>query len=89
VDLLGYLGEHLIVGEVKTSPADFTEEQITKDLTLARRAGADIYVMVAVHPLTAEQEGLAARLAAAQGCQLLAFSGSAARPAGRGPLPNQ
>ncbi len=39
--------------------------------------------MVAVYPLTAEQEGMAAGLAAAQGCQLLAFSGSAARPAGQ------
>jgi len=83
VDLLGYLGEHVIVGEVKTSPGEFTEEQITKDLSLAARADADIYVMVAVYPLTAEQEGMAAGLAAAQGCQLLAFSGSAARPAGQ------
>lgn len=39
-------------------------------------------MMVAVYPLTAEQEGMAASLAAAQGCQLLAFSGSAARPTG-------
>ena len=82
VDLLGYLGEHLIVGEVKTSPADFTEEQITKDLTIAARCGADIYVMIAVHPLTAEQEGMAAGLAASRGCRLLAFSGRTARPTG-------
>ena len=37
-------------------------------------------MMAAVYPPTAEQEGMAASLAAAQGCQLLAFSGSAARP---------
>jgi hypothetical protein len=81
VDLLGYLAEHLIVGEVKTSPADFTEQQIKKDLSLAALIGADIYMMVAVHPLTAEQEGVAAALATAQGCQLLPFSGDTARPA--------
>lgn len=40
VDLLGYLAEQLIVGEVKTSPADFTEEQVRKDLTLAARPAA-------------------------------------------------
>jgi hypothetical protein len=67
----------------KTSPSEFTEEQMTKDLSLAARAGPDIHVMVAAHPLTAEREGMAAGLAAAQGCQLLAFSGSAARPAGQ------
>ena len=82
VDLLGYLGEQVIVGEVKTSPADFTKEQVTKDLVRAARVKANIYAMVAVYPLTAEQEGMAAGLAAAQGCQLLPFSGSAARPAG-------
>jgi hypothetical protein len=40
-----------------------------------------IYVMVAVYPLTSAQEGMAATLAAAQGCQLLTFSGDTARPA--------
>jgi hypothetical protein len=79
LDLLGYLDEHLIAGEVKTSPAEFTEEQIRKDLSKAARIGADIYVMVAVHALTAEQEGLAGSLATAQGCQLLTFSGETAR----------
>ena len=81
LDLLGYVAEHLIAGEVKTSPADFTEKQITKDLSLAARIGADIYVMVAVYPLTSVQEGMAAKLAAAQGCHVLIFSGDTARPA--------
>jgi len=81
VDLLGYLAEHLIAGEVKTSPEDFTEDQIKKDLSLAARIGADIYVMVAVHPLTEGQKDMAASLATAQGCQLLTFSGGTARPA--------
>jgi hypothetical protein len=40
-------------------------------------------VMIAVHPLAAEQEGMAAGLAAARGCHLLAFSGRTARPAGK------
>jgi hypothetical protein len=81
LDLLGYMGEHLVAGEVKTSPADFTEEQVTKDLSLAARIGADIYVMVAVYALTSAQEGMAATLAAAQGCQLRTFCGDTARPA--------
>ena len=70
----------VIAGEVKTSPADFTEPQIRKDLSLAAKIGADIYVMVAVYPLTPEQEGMATTLAAAEGCQLLTFSGRTARP---------
>lgn len=37
--------------------------------------------MVAVHPLTSAQEGMAATLAPAQGCQLRIFSGETARPA--------
>lgn len=81
VDLLGYLAEQLIVGEVKTSPAEFTEEQVRKDLALAAWVGADMYVMVAVYAITAEQEGMAASLAADQGCRLLTFSGATARPA--------
>lgn len=67
LDLLGYIGEQVVAGEVKTSPADFTEKQITKDLSLAARIGADIYVMVAVYALTSAQEGMAATLAVAQG----------------------
>jgi hypothetical protein len=79
VDLLGYLAEHLIVGEVKTSAEAFTEEQVRKDLTLAACAGADIYVMIAVNAITAEQEGMAKSRADAQGCRLLTFSGETAR----------
>lgn len=81
VDLLGYMGEQVIVGEVKTSASDFTQEQITKDLFLAGEANANIYAMIAVHPITAEQTEVATRLSAAQGCRLLTFSGAAARPA--------
>lgn len=80
VDLLGYLGEQVIVGEVKTSPAEFTEEQIKKDLSLAAQANADIYAMIAVHAITDEQMDTAAGMASAQGCRLLAFSGETARP---------
>ena len=52
VGLLGYMAEHLILGEVKTSPADFNEDQVKKDLSLAAQISADIYVMVTVRPLT-------------------------------------
>jgi hypothetical protein len=80
VDLLGYLGGQVIVGEVKTSPSEFTEEQVKKDLGLAAHAKAGIYAMIAVHPITDEQAGTAAQLASAQGCRLLTLSGDAARP---------
>jgi hypothetical protein len=82
VDLLGYLGDQVVVGEVKTSPSEFTEEQIKKDLSLAAQASADVYAMIAVHPITDEQAGIAAGLAAAQGCRLLTFSGAEARQGG-------
>jgi hypothetical protein len=81
VDLLGYLAEHLIVGEVKTSAKSFTGEQIRKDLSLPAHAGADTYVMVAVNAISAEQLAMTMNLAAAQKCQLPTFSGETARPA--------
>lgn len=35
VDMLGYLAEQVVVGEVKTAVEWFTEDQVKKDLALA------------------------------------------------------
>jgi hypothetical protein len=84
VDLIGYLAEQVIIGEVKTSADWFTENQVKKDLALAARVRADVYVMVAVTAISEQQKIMAGALAAAQGCELLTFSGLEARSAASG-----
>jgi hypothetical protein len=83
-DLIGYLAEQIIIGEVKTSANWFTEAQVKKDLALAAQVRADVYVMVAVTAISEQQKTMAGALAAAQGCELLTFSGPEARLAAPG-----
>ena len=80
VDLLGYLAEQVVVGEVKTAAEWFTEDQVKKDLALVARVRAKLYVMVAVTAISDKHQAMASRLAEDQGCRLLIFSGPTARP---------
>jgi hypothetical protein len=47
VDVFGIVNEQVIACEVKTSSAEFTEDQIVKDLGVCQRLNADIYVLAA------------------------------------------
>jgi hypothetical protein len=59
-DLFGFMGSHIISGEVKTSASEFDASQIERDVQLSQRLNADIHVMAA----TQEIPHTAIRLAA-------------------------
>jgi hypothetical protein len=83
-DLIGYLAEQVVIGEVRTSADWFTEDQVRKDLALAVQVRADLYVTVAVIAISEQQKTMADALAAAQGYELLTFSGPETSPAAPG-----
>lgn len=58
-DIVGLYGGRLAVGEVKTSASEFTPRQLAKDVEVARRLGADIYVMAAPDIITPETRTVA------------------------------
>lgn len=76
VDLLGFIGRELIVGEVKTSPQDFTEGQIEKDIGKVEAVGAEVYVIATPGSLDSNQRKLALTKAEGSGCRLVLIEGS-------------
>ncbi|MGW1673374.1 hypothetical protein [Streptomyces sp. NPDC002324] len=71
VDIIGTFDSRLLAGEVKTSPGDFTAEQITHDIGISRSVGADIHLMAAVHPIGPDSRELAERHCQTHGMTLL------------------
>jgi hypothetical protein len=71
VDLFGVVDGKVAAGEVKTSPGEFTEQQMSNDVRNAAALGADIYVLAAPHDLADAQLNRAAALAAKSGLELL------------------
>ncbi|MFC8431148.1 hypothetical protein [Streptomyces sp. NPDC057253] len=53
-DVLGVCDGKLVSGEVKMSGTRFTENQINKDMDIARRLRSDVYVMAATSPIDSE-----------------------------------
>jgi hypothetical protein len=47
-DVCGYAGRDLVLGEAKTSAAEFTKQQVRRDMTLVEAVGADVYVMISM-----------------------------------------
>jgi hypothetical protein len=45
VDIFGFVGRAVIAGEVKTSSAEFTPEQIRRDIALSSALGATNHVL--------------------------------------------
>ncbi|MFI2906926.1 hypothetical protein ACG2OD_01450, partial [Streptomyces sp. PDY-4] len=56
---IGTFNGRLLAGEVKTSPADFTQEQIAHDISTSASIGADVHLMAAIHPISAASRELA------------------------------
>lgn len=79
-DVVGLLGGRLIVGEVKTSASEFTPQQLAKDVEVARRLGADIYVMAAPDDVNAETRAIAERLCNEAQVALMVLERDALRP---------
>lgn len=74
-DLFGVCDTRLVCGEVKTSGAGFTEEQIDKDLDVAVRLGVDLHVMAAATAIAPETRELAEDRFARRGIELLVLEG--------------
>ena len=71
IDILGFLGQEVVAGEVKTSAEDFTPEQIDKDLKIAVAVGADVYVVASTGAISQAQRAVAREKADEAGCHLM------------------
>ncbi len=71
IDILGFLGQEVVAGEVKTSAEDFTPEQIDKDLKIAVAVGADVYVVASTGAIGQAQRAVAREKADEAGCHLM------------------
>ena len=69
-DLFGVVNSKVVSGEVKSSAADFTIEQIEKDVWLATKLQADQYVMSSMEHLGPEQIEIAQSLVDEVGIEL-------------------
>lgn len=47
-DVCGYVGTELVLGEAKNSAAEFTREQVKRDVKLVEALSADVYVLIAI-----------------------------------------
>lgn len=74
-DVLGLFRGELLAGEVKTSPGDFTAEQIEHDVAISSALGAAYHLMASVHSLSENSHALAEQACAARGLTLLARDG--------------
>lgn len=45
IDILGFIGATRIAGEIKTSPSEFTDEQMRRDVALTARLGIGTHVL--------------------------------------------
>lgn len=63
IDILGVNRYSVVGGEVKPTGAEFTEEQLTKDLAKSKRATADMHVMGCLEVLPDRTKETARRLA--------------------------
>ncbi len=79
-DVVGLLGGRLIVGEVKTSSSEFTSLQLAKDVEVARRLPADIYVMAAPDDVGAETRAIAEGLCNEAQVELMVLERGDLRP---------
>lgn len=54
--------EVFVVGEVKTSAYEFTAQQLEKDIRVARKLDADVYLIAAPDRISEETRSLAGNL---------------------------
>jgi len=71
VDLFGLRGGDVISGEVKTSPGQFTQDQIRQDVQNSRDLEANVHVMASPNDFEPSQVDFASRECAAAGLALL------------------
>ncbi|WP_159701426.1 hypothetical protein [Arthrobacter sp. 18067] len=79
-DVIGLYGGQFAVGEVKTSASEFTDQQLQKDVAVASRLGADVYLMAAPDEISDETRVLAERKCLEAGLELLVLGREDLRP---------
>jgi hypothetical protein len=79
-DIFGVHDSRVIAGEVKTSAAEFSPEQMARDAELSVRLGADVHLLAAVGEIGDETAETAATLCRAAGVDLLILGRHELRP---------
>ncbi|PRY46551.1 hypothetical protein [Umezawaea tangerina] len=80
VDIVAIYSGKLLAGEVKTSPSEFNDEQIKRDVSCSKRLGADVHLMASVWDLSQDVREVAKVEADAAGMDLLVLDQSQLRP---------
>jgi hypothetical protein len=70
-DIFGVRDGKVLSGEVKTRAAEFTAQQVNRDVKLSSRLGADTHILAATDDIPAEVTELALELCTASGLALL------------------
>jgi hypothetical protein len=73
-DIVGIYDGQLVVGEVKTSGSEFTDPELTKDVDVCHRLGADKFVMAATDSIADDRQSTARRLCEGSGIELVVLT---------------
>jgi hypothetical protein len=79
-DIFGVHDSRVIAGEVKTSAAGFSHEQMARDVELSARLGADVHLLAALSDIGDEVAETAAKLCRGAGMELLILGRHELRP---------
>jgi hypothetical protein len=80
-DVFGILDGKVLTGEVKTSAAEFTEEQITRDTDLSRKLAVDTHILAATDDIPDGVIGMAQTACTARGLALITLQRADLLPA--------
>jgi hypothetical protein len=80
VDLFGVSDGRVLAGEVKANSADFTKDQIRRDIELSSRLAVDVHVMASPRRISRQTRREAERAASSSGLELLVLDGEQLRP---------
>lgn len=62
-DFIGLAGSRILGGEAKSRAADFTNARIQRDISLSKRIGASVHIMICLERISLGQFATAERLA--------------------------
>jgi len=80
VDIFGVFSGQVLGGEIKTKAAEFTLEQVQRDIEVSKRLGVDVHLMAAVDKIGEDQRSLVAQLCKDTGVELLVLDKEQLRP---------
>jgi len=76
IDIVAICQRRILAGEVKTSPAEFDDEQLDKDLHKTQHLDADAHIVGTIYQLPTDRQEGARELAAAAGIELVIIDAS-------------